>query len=464
MDQYYRLGYARKPDQLQWYLPNEKPRPSALTATDYGDEMQTRLDAYDDILARANRLYAAVPENHKGAFYELVAYPVRGAALANRRIFSTEKAVLYAAQGRASAGDWARRAIDADAQMKTETAFFNEQLAGGKWRGIMSIEPSSNQWRSLRPAPWSPPTVSEAPAAAGLGVAIEGRREPLREGEKDAALPALDIFTGGARFIDIFNTGRSPSEWSAKASHDWIKLSRTTGDLSDDTRIRVSIDWDKAPRGERVAGAVEITGAGAMRIVNVPVFNPASPRPPNVPWFVESGGVVAIEAEHYASKTDRGGAGWQVIPGLGRTGDAVAVFPTTAPSLDAARILEQAPVLEYPAYLFTTGKVAVTCYLVPTHPLKYGQGLRYAVGFDQETPQVVTVKTEVQSRDWSQNVLNATTTGSATQGIATAGLHVLKIYMVDPGVVLDKIVLDAGGIRPSYLGPKETKTVASSGE
>jgi hypothetical protein len=28
--------------------------------------------------------------------------------------------------------------------------------------------------------------------------------------------------------------------------------------------------------------------------------------------------------------------------------------------------------------------------------------------------------------------------------------------MMDPGVVLDKIVLDFGGLQPSYIGPPET--------
>jgi hypothetical protein len=54
-------------------------------------------------------------------------------------------------------------------------------------------------------------------------------------------------------------------------------------------------------------------------------------------------------------------------------------------------------------------------------------------------------------------VLNASTTGVSVHEIAAAGVHTLKIYMVDAGVVLDKIVIDTGGLKPSYLGPPETQ-------
>jgi len=35
----------------------------------------------------------------------------------------------------------------------------------------------------------------------------------------------------------------------------------------------------------------------------------------------------------------------------------------------------------------------------------------------------------------------------------------LKFWMVDPGVVLDKLVIDAGGAHPSELGPPESVKV-----
>lgn len=149
-----------------------------------------------------------------------------------------------------------------------------------------------------------------------------------------------------------------------------------------------------------------------------------------------------------------------VIPGLGRTGDAVSVSPTTAATIKAEDI-DIAPALEYPVHLFITGRLNVTCYLLPTFPVTTGRGLRYAIAFDNQPPQIVTVGADLQtpSRQWSLNVLNASTIGVSGHEIATAGAHTLKIYMVDAGVVLDKIVIDTGGLKPSYLGPPETRVV-----
>jgi hypothetical protein len=478
MDDYYRLGFARKPEHLQWYLPGEPYRPSEFTHFDYGDEAGARMDAYDSALTRASNLYAKIPPPLRPAYYQLVLYPVRGAAFANRRVLAAEKAALYAAQGRASTPWWVKHATNADRLADSETYNYNERMLGGKWHHIMSREMGPGQWKSMRSTPPEiPPAVSnmKVPEAAGLGVAIEGRAEPLREGDGDAALPTLDVYTRGARFIDIFDTGRAPAEWVARASADWIKLSRTRGEvgrspnllkgvLREDERVLVSVDWARAPKGERVEGSIEIEGAGARRTVRVPVFNPASPRPESLKGFVESGGVVSIEAEHFTSKTDRAGAAWQLLRGLGRTGDSVAVFPEDAPSVEPQRAAREAPALEYQMHLFRAGEFELTFYLVPTQPVRGTRGLRFAYSFDGAEPRELAAGAgvEVASKEWAENVLNATTKVTTTVKLDAPGAHVLRIYMLDPGVVLDRIVLNTGGLRPSYLGPPETRVVSKA--
>src|SRR6185503_8569969 len=110
------------------------------------------------------------------------------------------------------------RAKRADAEIERETAYFNETLAGGKWRHMMVADPPDGKWqsyRSTRPVVPAAALEMQAPAKAGLGVAIEGRAAPVAAGDSSAALPALDVFTRGERFLDVFNTGQTASPWSA---------------------------------------------------------------------------------------------------------------------------------------------------------------------------------------------------------------------------------------------------------
>ena len=482
MDDYYRLGYQRKPEHLQWYVGREPPRPSDFSYTDYSNEGKMRLEAYEAIENRVWKLEPVMPAAKKDAFFELVEYPVLGAGAANRRFLAGEMAALGSRQGRANVRDWIG-VFDAGTANLTAAATRFDDLAAGKWRNVMEDDPLLST-RSYRNAALSlAPAVARfaPPAAPGIGVAIEGRAAPLQSGET-AALPPFDPYRGGSRFLDVFKTGATSGDWTLRTDSDWIELDRADplpvdlsrprphsrvapgreAQLSGPGDFTVSVDWSRVPRGEDVFGSILIAEGKASFRVEVPVFNPPALRPRNVEGtFVESGGVVSILAGHYSRKTDRPGAAWRVIPGLGRTGDSVAVFPTTAPSVDPSRVVSDAPVLEYDITLFHAGEAVIRTNLIPTQPLRYGMGLRFAVAVDNEAPRLVTISAGVgdgvgSSRAWQENVLDNTTTATIRQTFASAGAHTLKIYMVDPGVLLEKVVIDIGGLRPSYLGPPET--------
>ena len=169
--------------------------------------------------------------------------------------------------------------------------------------------------------------------------------------------------------------------------------------------------------------------------------------------FVEADGYVSVEAAHYTKKVDAGSARWEKIDDLGRTLSAMSVFPVTAESLLPA---QTAPCLEYKMYLFHTGRIRVEAILDPTLNFVPGRGLRYAISFDDEKPQVVDVLQKNTSEAWATSVKDSVREATSEHRISTPGYHTLKFWMVDPGVVLQKLVVDLGGVKPSYLGPPES--------
>jgi hypothetical protein len=170
--------------------------------------------------------------------------------------------------------------------------------------------------------------------------------------------------------------------------------------------------------------------------------------------FSDWDGAASIEAEHFSGSTASAGFSWRIIEGLGKTGDSVSVFPARATSFDP----KTAPSLEYEIDIAKGGDFDAQFYLIPTQPLVPGHGLRIAFSIDNGVPQTVAADsdTEVSSRRWAQNILDETTIGSAKIKLTT-GRHKLRIFAVDTGAVLDKIVLASDTLPVSYFGPDETR-------
>ena len=58
---------------------------------------------------------------------------------------------------------------------------------------------------------------------------------------------------------------------------------------------------------------------------------------------------------------------------------------------------------------------------------------------------------------WSRSVADGVTVATSKHTVKP-GAHVLKLWALEPGLV-QKIVIDAGGVKPSYLGPPESYRV-----
>jgi xylan 1,4-beta-xylosidase len=121
--------------------------------------------------------------------------------------------------------------------------------------------------------------------------------------------------------------------------------------------------------------------------------------------------------------------------------------------------------LEYRVFMFDTGAVSVKAYIAPSLDFTgSSSGLRYAISFDDEAPQLVNVLADTSARAWDRAVADNIRIASTTLRVAKPGEHVLKFWRVDAGVVLEKLVVDAGGVKPSYLGPPESFHGASKTE
>ena len=325
---------------------------------------------------------------------------------------------LYARQGRAATNDLAdraRRLFERDAEI---SRFYDTQLAGGKWSHMMDQTHIGYTYWQEPPRNVMPRVdVIQVPIAGELGVAWEGQPAggppggdgPAGAGRpREPALPEMDAYGRQRRYLELYNRGRTPVEYTVRTGEPWVRVSSERGTVAKEERIWVSVDWDRAPHGmHRVP--VTVAGAGGRPVVvQAVVHNPASPRPGRVRGFVEGGGYVSMEAEHFTRAVNSRGVRWRRIPELGRTLSAMTPSPVTAPPQTPGG---GAPRLEYRVHLFGADTVTVRAYLSPTLDFTGGQGLRYAVSFDDEAPQVVNVHADGSSsgrtdgnRAWEQGV------------------------------------------------------------
>jgi Glycosyl hydrolase family 115/Gylcosyl hydrolase family 115 C-terminal domain len=443
VSKYTKYNGRRKPELLE---------PGTYSLVNY-QEADRVLAEWKAIVDEAESVYGQLPEEYRDAFYELVLHPAKACAIVNELYITTAKNRLYARQGRAGANAWAAKARELFREDARLSDYFNHTLARGKWSHMMDQthigytywqEPPSNAMPSV--------AELEVPMAARPAVAVEGSESAWPGGAGEAVLPAIDRFNRQRRFIDVFNRGQTPFGFSATTSAPWLVLDCASGTVDQEVRLWASVDWSKAPQGT-TRGYVKIIAAQINPIsIGVDVFNPKEPTDAKH-CFTETEGYVAAEAEHYTKKVDAGPVHWERIADYGRTLSSMTIMPVTSKSAVPGK---DSPRLEYEMYLFHSGEVQVESVLAPTLNFVPGRGLRFAVSFDDQPPQIVDALARNSRQDWEIAVKDSVRKVRSTHKLDSPGPHTLKIWMVDPGIVLQRVVVDLGGVKPSYFGPLES--------
>ncbi len=196
MREYYRLTAIRKPEFMGWSQVELDKRKYArgwspvadteFSPTEFGGELDRYVNSYAAVCQTVKEVSMDIRPELQDAYFAAVSYPVCAAAAMAEKQLEAQKA-------RCCADDQERRdaaacSMTAYREIERLTDYYNHELAGGKWNGLMSMAP-----RGL--LVFGKPTLP-----------FEAEEAPLRDYSRypsPSAVPASDDYV--ARDADSFD-------------------------------------------------------------------------------------------------------------------------------------------------------------------------------------------------------------------------------------------------------------------
>lgn len=439
---------------IKYTLYNSRRKPELLTPDTYSQvnyqEAEKVVRDYNKLVTYAERIDRLLPAAYKDAFHQLVLFPIKASANLNELYVTTGKNYLYARQGRVTTNDLAARVRELYIADSLLSHYYNHVMANGKWKHMMDQTHIGYTY-------WQQPPVNKMPAVktitpathALLGVAIEGSESVWPDDTAIANLPVFNYLHQQQYYVDLFNRGTTPFTYRIRTGTSWLHISFTSGLIEKEQRIWINVNWQLVPYGtHRIP--VTITGPDKREVTVYAIVEKPKVSGLTTQTYVESNGYISMAADQHSKAVNGKNGRWEEIQDIGRTGNGITYLP---PVQHATNFEKKAAHLEYNLYTVDSGSTKVMLYCSPTLPLNESAGLQYAVSFDDETPQIINLHADHSERAWAKSVSDNIRISTSVHNLSKAGHHVLKIWAVDPGIVLQKIVIDWGGVRKSYLGP-----------
>lgn len=451
--------------------------PGIFSVVNYHESDRTE-QLWQDVAHRADSLRRLLPAAMQDAYFQLVYYPtVASAGIANLYTAVTRNR-LYVSQGRPLANRYADLAEALFRKDGELTRYYNDTLAGGKWKNMMQdIHIGYTQW-SMPEKAVLPELVRVTPTESpALGVSVEGSEATEQDG--NLALPVFDSLLASEYYVDLFNRGTGSLDYAVTPSAPWLRVSRSAGTLTDEARLRVSIDWGVLEAGTH-EGQLTIVSGDTRVPIAVRAVKGEAPHT-DEPYFGNvSGSEFSIPAIAFNRNIPGKAAAWTLLPDLGRSEGCMGIQPVTAPSTQPS----EAPRLEYRVLLTNADSVSLCIGILPTQDVNPERGLRLAVSLDDEAPLTLDARQgfkdefaeytpanlakspNLKPLPRQDTSIRLTGAGQLRRNevfdnlrwltvklpVRSAGLHTLKVFMTDPEAVLERIVVNPDNRHPSYFG------------
>jgi hypothetical protein len=286
---------------------------------------------------------------------------------------------------------------------------------------------------------------------------IEGTDNWWPNTDADPILPCFDPINNQSGTIEIFNQGTVPARYQITTANNWIILNNASGSVSTEKQVNVQINWENAPKGKSV-GVINISGENLNVDISIPVHNFSTK---NIFGYIENNGVISIDATNFQKSRPGKITDWEIIPNLGRTHSSVISTPVNSKHEPLNK--DYSAYLEYEVYMIDTGTYDLSFLLSPTLNYVKKEGLMFAVTVDNSNPVVINMHEGTDIPDWkypswwNNAVSNNIIKKSIPVKIETHGKHTIKFWKIDPGIVLQKIVLiNQKSKFTTYLGPVQS--------
>ena len=427
---------------LQKYTTyNSRRKPELLSEETYSltqfNEAEEILSDFNELEKKADEIGEKLDSKYQSAYFQLVLHPVKASANLNRMYIALAKNKLYAEQQRNTTNKYAEKVSEYFEKDEEITEAYHA-IEDGKWNHMI-FQPHIGFTSWFDPKQNIEPETSkiDIPEEAGLGIAI-ANSEDYYPKSSNLSLPIFDK-NNAKSSVEIFNRGKEELEIKIKKLPKWLKVSKTKAEISDSEHLFFELVSEKLPA--KTTKESFIIQSDDDKVEIEVTYQPFDFK---TKGFVAKNGIISIPANKYQENN-----GWEMIPDLGKRD--IALRPENSFTQEAS---ENAS-LSYQFSIKEDTEAKMSFLISPSLDFLDNGGLKFAYSIDGGDLKTLNLLKDTKD-NWGTSVSNNVTEIIEKLNLEK-GTHTLKVYAIDPGIVLQNIFIETDSATPlnTYLAPTE---------